>query len=80
MATIGRNRAVADLKKIHLNGFIAWLAWMFIHLISLLGMRSKLSVLLNWVWAYFSYNTALRLLLAGSKYPLRGRMWDKDIK
>ncbi|WP_300859248.1 NAD(P)/FAD-dependent oxidoreductase, partial [uncultured Duncaniella sp.] len=63
MATIGRNRAVADINKIHLNGFLAWMAWMFIHLISLLGMRSKLSVLINWIWAYFSYNTALRLLL-----------------
>lgn len=77
MATIGRNRAVADLHKIHLSGFMAWLAWMFIHLISLLGMRNKISVLVSWTWAYFSYNTALRLLLAGSKYPKRGRMWDK---
>lgn len=77
MATIGRNRAVADLHKIHLSGFGAWLAWMFIHLISLLGMRSKTSVLFSWVWAYFSYNTALRLLLFGSKYPKRGSMWDK---
>ncbi|MCM1075904.1 MAG: NAD(P)/FAD-dependent oxidoreductase [Bacteroides sp.] len=78
MATIGRNRAVADLHRLHLNGFIAWLAWMFIHLISLLGMRSKINVLVNWTWAYFSYNTALRLLLAGSKYPLRGHLPDKD--
>lgn len=77
MATIGRNRAVADINKIHLNGFLAWMAWMFIHLISLLGMRSKLSVLINWIWAYFSYNTALRLLLFGAKYPQRGSMWDK---
>ena len=77
MATIGRNRAVADINKIHLNGFLAWMAWMFIHLISLLGMRSKLSVLINWIWAYFSYNTALRLLLFGAKSPRRGSMWDK---
>lgn len=77
MATIGRNRAVADLHKVHLTGFTAWLAWMFIHLISLLGMRSKISVLVSWTWAYFSYNTSLRLLLAGSKYPKRGSMWDK---
>lgn len=77
MATIGRNRAVADLKHVHLTGFIAWMAWMFIHLISLLGMRSKISVLTSWVWAYFTYNTALRLLLKGSKYPKRGTLWDK---
>lgn len=77
MATIGRNRAVADLKKLHLSGFIAWLAWMFIHLISLLGMRSKMSVLMSWVWAYFSYNTAMRLLLFSAKHPRRSSMWDK---
>ncbi len=77
MATIGRNRAVADIGKWHLSGFVAWAAWMFIHLISLLGMRSKLNVLLNWVWAYFTHNTALRLLFQGSPYPRRGRMHDK---
>lgn len=77
MATIGRNRAVADLHGIHLSGFVAWLAWMFIHLISLLGMRNKINVVINWIWAYFSYNTSLRLLLGGSKYPKRGELWDK---
>lgn len=77
MATIGRNRAVADLKNVHLTGYFAWLVWMFIHLVSLLGMRSKINVLLNWVWSYFTYNTALRLLLRGSRYPLRGPIWDK---
>lgn len=78
MATIGRNRAVADIGCLHLTGFPAWLAWMFIHLMSLLGVRSKISVLVNWVWAYFTYNTALRLLLKGSKYPLRGDMHDRE--
>lgn len=78
MATIGRNRAVADIGWLHLSGFPAWLAWMFIHLLSLLGMRSKIAVFVNWVWAYFTYNTALRLLLKGSKYPLRGDMHDKE--
>ncbi len=77
MATIGRNKAVADLNNLHLKGFVAWMTWMFIHLISLLGMRNRLNVLLNWIWAYFSYNTALRLLLSGSRYPKRGSMWDK---
>lgn len=76
MATIGRNRAVADIGKMHMTGFPAWVAWMFIHLISLLGMRNKLSVLISWVWAYFTHNTAMRLLLKGSRYPLRGDMND----
>lgn len=71
MATIGRNRAVADLKHFQLTGVVAWFVWMFIHLISLLGMRNKLVVLTNWVWAYFSYPTSLRLLFRPSRYPLR---------
>lgn len=70
MATVGRNRAVADLKSTHLSGFVAWLAWMFIHLISLLGMRNKISVMIDWIWGYCNYGTSLRLLLYPSKYPL----------
>lgn len=77
MATIGRNRAVADLPGLHFSGWMAWMAWMFVHLLSLLGMRSKINVLLNWMWAYFTYNTSLRLLLRGSRYPERGEMWDR---
>lgn len=71
MATIGRNKAVADLHRIHLSGFPAWFAWMFVHLISILGMRNKAVVLTNWMWAYFTYPTSLRLLLRASKYPAR---------
>lgn len=80
MATIGRNRAVAELKsRLTLTGFTAWIAWMFIHLISLLGMRNRLSVLLNWTWAYFTHNTALRLLLKGSPHPRnRGSLHDRE--
>jgi NADH dehydrogenase len=75
MATIGRNRAVADLNHIYLYGRPAWLTWMFIHLISILGMRNKVSVLINWVWAYFSYSTSLRLLIRPTKFPHR-KHWD----
>lgn len=70
MATVGRNLAVADLRHIHFSGFPAWAIWMFIHLISILGMRNKLSVLIDWIWAYFSYGTSLRLLLRMSKEPV----------
>lgn len=77
MATVGRNRAVADLKYIHLYGRPAWFTWMFVHLISILGMRNKLTVLINWVWAYFTYGTSLRLLLHPTKYPLRSR-WGES--
>lgn len=74
MATVGKNRAVADLKSGSLGGFIAWFAWMAIHLISLLGMRNKVTVLLNWIWNYFTNSTTLRLRLLPTKYPLR-RHW-----
>lgn len=77
MATVGRNLAVADLNHMHLKGSIAWLAWMFVHLISLLGMRNKLTVLINWVWAYFTYSTSLRILLHSTKYPLRTRWGER---
>lgn len=77
MATVGRNLAVADLKGLHLKGFPAWFAWMFVHLISLLGMRNKLTVLINWTWAYFTYSTSLRMLLHSTKYPLRHRWGER---
>lgn len=74
MATIGKNRAVADLGNLKLSGRIAWWIWMLIHLVSILGMRNKLNVMLNWVWNYFSYSTSLRLLLRPTRWPER-RHW-----
>lgn len=63
MATIGRSRAVADLKFTHLKGFPAWIAWLFIHLMLLVGFRNRLIVLINWIWNYFSYDRAIRLII-----------------
>lgn len=77
MATVGRNRAVADIGKRHLRGFFAWLAWMFVHLISIIGMRNKISILIDWTWGYFNYGTSLRLLLSPSRYPLKWRWGEK---
>jgi NADH:ubiquinone reductase (H+-translocating) len=62
MATIGRNKAVADLKLIHLSGIPAWLAWLFVHIIFLVGFRNRLAVLFQWAWAYFSFNKGARLI------------------
>ena len=62
MATIGRNKAVADLKLVHLTGITAWLAWLFIHVIFLVGFRNRLAVLFQWAWAYFSFNKGARLI------------------
>ena len=63
LATIGRNRAVADLKKLKLHGFIAWAVWMLVHLRSILGVRNKLTVLFDWVWNYFTYDQSMRFIL-----------------
>ncbi|MEO8211257.1 MAG: hypothetical protein ABI840_11925, partial [bacterium] len=63
MATVGRSRAVADLKFIHLQGILAWLAWLFIHLMLLVGFRNRVIVFLNWLWNYFSYDKAIRLII-----------------
>ena len=65
MAIIGRNKAVADLPmpKVHLGGFIAWLAWLFIHLMSLISYRNRLVTLTNWTLAYFSKDQSLRMII-----------------
>ncbi|HEY8929937.1 MAG TPA: NAD(P)/FAD-dependent oxidoreductase [Mucilaginibacter sp.] len=63
LATIGRNKAVADLGKIKFQGFFAWLVWMFVHLISLLGFRNKAIVFISWVGSYISFNGGSRLLI-----------------
>jgi len=62
MATIGRNKAVADLRLLHLSGIPAWLAWLFIHVIFLVGFRNRFAVLFQWAWAYFSFNKGARLI------------------
>ena len=63
MATIGRNLAVVDLPNFKFQGFFAWFVWMFIHIISLIGFRNKAQVFVNWVYSYFTYNRALRLII-----------------
>jgi NADH dehydrogenase len=62
MATIGRNKAVADLKFVHLSGRPAWLAWLFVHIIFLVGFRNRLLVLFQWAWAYLTFDKGARLI------------------
>ncbi|HEY7501855.1 MAG TPA: NAD(P)/FAD-dependent oxidoreductase [Vicinamibacterales bacterium] len=62
MATIGRASAVADLGWLRLHGYIGWLAWLFVHILNLIGFRNRLVVLVQWAWAYFSYQRAIRLI------------------
>ena len=63
MATIGRNKAVVDLKFWKFQGFFAWLTWMFIHLLFLVGFRNKLVTLINWIVNYFSYDRGTRVII-----------------
>lgn len=62
MATIGRNAAVLEVKNIRMSGFFAWVIWLFVHLMSILGVKNKLIVMLDWTWSYFTYDQSLRLL------------------
>ncbi len=62
MATIGRNKAVFEIFGIKMQGYIAWLGWMFIHLMLLVGFRNRLVVFLNWMWNYISYQRAIRII------------------
>lgn len=64
MATIGRTRAVAWIfYRIQLTGFLAWVAWLFLHLIMLMGFRNRVSAFLNWMWNYFTYDRSVRIIV-----------------
>ena len=63
MATIGRNRAVADLPLIHLRGTVAWLLWLFVHLMAIVGVKNRFFIFINWMWNYITYDQSLRVLI-----------------
>lgn len=63
MATVGRNKAVVELPNKRFGGFFAWFTWMFVHLRSILGIKNKWIIFINWVWNYFTYNSSLRLII-----------------
>jgi NADH dehydrogenase len=62
MATIGRASAIADFGTFRMTGFLAWLAWLFVHIFALIGFRNRLVVFVQWAWAYFTYQRAIRLI------------------
>jgi NADH dehydrogenase len=62
MATIGRNRAIADIGPVKIGGLVAWLAWLFIHILNLIGFRNRAVVMLHWVWSYFTFQRGARLI------------------
>jgi len=71
MATIGRNKAVADLNFMHLSGLPAWLVWLFVHIIFLVGFRNRIAVLLQWAWAYVTFNKGARLITRNFQAEMR---------
>ncbi len=69
LATIGRAAAVAQFGKIHISGFIAWLAWLFVHILFLIGFRNRVLVFIQWAWSYFTYERGARLITGGTNLP-----------
>ena len=67
MATVGRNKAVAEFAGMKMGGFFAWLMWLVVHLRSILGVRNKFIVFFNWMINYFSYGQSLRLIIYAKK-------------
>jgi NADH dehydrogenase len=72
MATIGRSAAVAWIGRLHFSGLFAWLAWLLVHLIFLIGFRNKLAVLLQWAYSYFAYKCGARIITGLSREPAGG--------
>jgi len=73
LATIGRNAAVAQFGKFHLSGFLAWLAWLFVHVFFLIGFQNRIIVLFQWAWSYLTYERGARLITGDERLP----SWDE---
>jgi NADH dehydrogenase len=69
LATIGRAAAVAQFGKVHISGFLAWLSWLFVHIFFLIGFRNRIIVLIQWAWAYFTYERGARLITGSTQLP-----------
>ena len=69
MATIGRKRAVAQIGRLHLSGYFAWLMWLFVHIVLLVGFRNRLMVMREWVWAFFTRERSARLITGDTDAP-----------
>jgi NADH dehydrogenase len=69
LATIGRAAAVAQFGRIHISGFMAWLAWLFIHILFLIGFRNRVLVMVQWAWSYFTYERGARLITGSTNLP-----------
>jgi len=75
LATIGRNAAVADLGKFRFGGWFAWWLWLWVHILSIVGMRNRVSVFIDWVWSYLNYDVSLRLFIR----PSFNKMYKEEL-
>ena len=73
MATVGRNKAVVDFGNIRIHGYFAWLIWMSLHLMLILSVKNKLIIFINWLWAYITKNSSLRLILTPDYHSRKQR-------
>ena len=69
LATIGRAAAVAQIRKLHISGYFAWLAWLFVHIFFLIGFRNRIIVLIQWAWSYLTYERGARLITGDTTLP-----------
>jgi NADH dehydrogenase len=69
LATIGRAAAVAQFGRIHISGFVAWLAWLFVHIFFLIGFRNRILVFIQWAWSYVTYERGARLITGSNALP-----------
>ena len=67
LATIGRNAAVVMIGRLKLSGFAAWLVWLVAHIYFLINFRNRLVVMIDWAWAYWSYQRYARIIIRGAK-------------
>ncbi|HZI55540.1 MAG TPA: NAD(P)/FAD-dependent oxidoreductase [Verrucomicrobiae bacterium] len=68
LATIGRSHAIADFGKLHISGYFAWLSWLFVHLLFLVGFRNRFMVMIEWAWSYITFNHSARLITELSEH------------
>ncbi|MGH9566776.1 MAG: NAD(P)/FAD-dependent oxidoreductase, partial [Candidatus Angelobacter sp.] len=69
LATIGRAAGVAQFRKLHISGYPAWLAWLFVHIFFLIGFRNRILVLIQWAWSYITFERGARLITGSNKLP-----------
>lgn len=78
MATVGRHKAVVDMKGIRFQGFFAWYVWMFVHLMSIVGFRNKVFTFFSWMWNYFSYDRSNRLIIGRNEEKINQEELSKQ--